>query len=78
MKASKLTTVAIQAGVTPFVEGYEVAGIVYGAGKIQGSDDGVTYVDLVTGVAGDITVGSFQMKAYMKTDVGDAYLLGGA
>lgn len=78
MKSTKLTTTAIQAGETPFADGFEVVGIVYGAGLIEGSDDNVTYTTLVTGVAGDIALGSFPMPAYIKTSTGDAFLIGGA
>jgi len=75
MKSLTLSTTATQAGATPFAQGFEVAGVVFGAGKIQGSDDGTNYTDLVTGTASDLTVKSFLMPAYVKTSSGGAFLL---
>lgn len=76
MQSIKLTTTAQQAGASPFAQGWPVVGVVFGAGLIQGSDDGTNYTTLVTGTASDLTVASFNMPAYIKTSTGGAFLLG--
>lgn len=78
MQSLTLSTTATQAGNTPFAEGYSVVAVVFGAGLIEGSDDGTTYTTLVTGTTSDLTVATITMPAYIKTSTGGAFLLGGA
>jgi len=67
---------AVQLVATPFLAGRDVVGVIdftgttgTPVGKIQGSDDNVTWVDLMSSSILGLKMGNFKLRQYMRFNI---------